>query len=102
MPAATTTPARDRPTRGPTAVERGLRHAHGFRVVGPEGDAGLVVGVRLSGQPPRALVLVVRDGDCMRLVSARRVAAVLTHEKKVLITAGAGMGHSPSGGLAPV
>jgi hypothetical protein len=64
------------------AIER----AHGFRVVGPEGESGVVVAVRLSGQPPRPLALVVRDADCMRLVSARRIADVLSDGQTLLVT----------------
>jgi transcription elongation factor GreA len=62
-----------------------LRATLGYRVVAPDGDLGVVAGVPLVGQPPRSLVLVVRDGVCMRFVSVLRVAEVLTEHRRVLL-----------------
>jgi hypothetical protein len=68
----------------PKASSTGLSEALGYRVEA-DGDVGVVVGVPLAGHPPRPLVLVVRDGDCMRFVSVRRVASVLRDERRVLL-----------------
>ena len=68
----------------PQASSTGLSEALGYRVEA-EGEVGVVIGVPLAGQPPRPLVLVVRDGDCVRFVSVRRVASVLRDKRRVLL-----------------
>jgi hypothetical protein len=75
-------------------LERRLRAALGYRVEGPDGDAGVLAGVPFSGRPPRPLVLVVRDGDCMRFVSVRSVRTVLSAERRVLLWPVSGGGRS--------
>ena len=62
-----------------------LRHALGYRVDTADGCVGALVGVPLSGEPLRPLVLIVRDGDCVRFVSVRRVAKVLSDERRILL-----------------
>ena len=58
------------------APDDAIRAAIGYRVVGPEGDLGAIVGVPEAGSPQRPLVLVVRYGSVMRFVPLRRVAGV--------------------------
>jgi hypothetical protein len=53
--------------------------------VDADGDAGILIGVPHSGQPPHPLVLVVRQGDRVRFVSLRRVADVSTEERRVFL-----------------
>jgi hypothetical protein len=65
--------------------EARLGHTVGYRVEAPEGYLGLVQRVPHAGRPPRPLVLVVSDGETVRLVSLRRVAAVLPHERRVVL-----------------
>jgi hypothetical protein len=77
-----------------TGLERRLRAALGYRVEGPDGDAGVLAGVPFSGRPRRPLVLIVRDRDCMRFVSVRRVRAVLSAERRVLLWPDGGGGRS--------
>jgi hypothetical protein len=62
------------------SAESRLAEAVGYRV---DGTAGVVVGVPMAGLPPRPLVLVVRDGDCVRFVSRRRVVAISSDERRV-------------------
>ena len=62
-----------------------LKHAVGYRVDAPEGHLGHVQGVPHAGQPPRPLVLVVSDGETVRFVSLRRVAAVLELEHRIVL-----------------
>jgi hypothetical protein len=71
--------------REPLVDEARLRRAVGYRVDGPEGYLGLVQGVPHAGQPPRPLVLVVSDGETVRFVTLRRVAAVLPHEGRIVL-----------------
>ena len=59
--------------------------AVGYRVDAPEGSLGLVQGVPHAGQPPRPLVLVVSDGETVRFVTLRRVAAVLPDERRIVL-----------------
>jgi hypothetical protein len=66
-------------------LEDRLRHAVGYRVDAPEGYLGLVQRVPHAGRPPRPLVLVVSDGEIVRFVALRRVAAVLTHERRIVL-----------------
>jgi hypothetical protein len=65
-------------------LESRLADARGYRVEA-DGDAGHVTGVALAGAPPRPVVLVVRDRDCVRFVSMRRVAAALSDERRVML-----------------
>jgi hypothetical protein len=62
-----------------------LRQAVGYRVDAPEGYLGRVEGVPHAGRPRRALVLVVSDGEIVRFVSLRRVAAVLPFERRIVL-----------------
>jgi hypothetical protein len=57
----------------------------GFEVLGPDGSLGVVEAVQLSGQPPLPLVLVVRSGNVMSLVSARRIRRVIRDESTVIV-----------------
>jgi len=57
----------------------------GYRVDGPEGYVGLVQGVPQAGRPLRPLVLVVSDGETVRFVSLRRVAAVMPFEHRIVL-----------------
>jgi hypothetical protein len=82
------------PTGATTGLHRRLRAALGYRVEGPDSDVGVLAGVPFSGRLPRPLVLVVRDGDCMRFVSVRRVRAVLSAERRVLLWPDGGGGRS--------
>jgi hypothetical protein len=79
------------------ALDDAIRGAIGYRVVGPDGDLGAVVGVPETGRPLRPLVLVVRDEHKMRFVSLQRVAAVLPTARLLLL--GPEMGPSPDGGV---
>lgn len=65
-------------------MEHRLAGSLGYRVEA-EGDAGIIFGVPLAGEPPRPLVLVVRNGDCVRFVSVRRVVEVLPDERRVVL-----------------
>jgi len=62
-----------------------LEDTVGYRVEGPEGYLGLVQGVPQAGRPLRPLVLVVSDGETVRFVSLRRVAAVLPFEHRIAL-----------------
>jgi hypothetical protein len=62
-----------------------LRQARGYRVDAPEGYLGFVWGVPEAGRPQRPLVLVVSDGETVRFVSLRRVAAVLPFERRIVL-----------------
>jgi hypothetical protein len=55
--------ANDATTTADAGRDGRLRAALGYRVEGPDGDAGVLVGAPFSGRPPRPLVLVVRDPD---------------------------------------
>ena len=66
------------------SAERRLAEAVGYRVEG-DSAAGVVVGVPVAGCPPRPLVLVVRDGDCVRFISLRRVRAISSDERRVVL-----------------
>lgn len=66
-------------------LEDRLGHAVGYRVDAPEGYLGLVQRVPHAGRPPRPLVLVVSDGETVRFVALRRVAAVLPHERRIVL-----------------
>jgi hypothetical protein len=66
------------------SAESRLAEAVGYRVEA-DGAAGVVVGVPVVGHPPRPLVLVVRDGDCVRFVSLRRVGAISSDERRVVL-----------------
>jgi hypothetical protein len=66
-------------------LEDRLRLAVGYRVDAPEGYLGLVQRVPHAGWPPRPLVLVVSDGETVRFVALRRVAAVLPHERRIVL-----------------
>jgi hypothetical protein len=66
-----------------------LGRAFGYRVAGA-GVAGVIAGVPQAGRPPRPLVLVVRDGNCARFVSIRRVADVSSHDRRVVLRPKAG------------
>jgi hypothetical protein len=66
------------------ALENRLAGARGYRVEA-EGETGTIVGVPLAGQPPQPLVLVVRNGDCVRFVSVRRVLEVIPDERLVVL-----------------
>ena len=57
----------------------------GFEVLGPDGSLGVVEAVQLSAQPPLPLVLVVRSGNVMSLVSARRIRRVVRDESIVIV-----------------
>jgi hypothetical protein len=69
---------------GPAPIDGRLGRPLGYRVAA-DGVAGVLAGVPHAGQPPRPLVLVIRDDDCVRFVSLRRVAAVLSDERRVLL-----------------
>ena len=86
--------ASDATTTADAGRDRRLRAALGYRVEGPDGDAGVLIGVPFSGRPPRLLVLVVRNGDCIRFVSLRRVRAVLSAERRILLWPDEGGGRS--------
>jgi hypothetical protein len=87
--------ARAKATNGAgTGLDGRLRAVLGYRVEGPDADASVLAGVPFSGRPPRPLVLVLRDGDCMRFVSVRRVRAVLSAERRVLLWPDGGGGRS--------
>jgi hypothetical protein len=66
-------------------LEDRLRHAVGYRVDAPEGYLGRVQSVPHAGRPARPLVLVVSDGETVRFVTLRRVAAVLPHERRIVL-----------------
>jgi hypothetical protein len=66
-------------------VEALLGDAVGYRVDAPEGYLGLVQKIPHAGRPPRPLVLVVSDGETVRFVTLRRVAAVLPHERRIVL-----------------
>jgi hypothetical protein len=68
-----------------TVVNTRLRQAVGYRVDAPEGHLGIVQGVPQAGRPTRPLVLVVSDGEMVRFVSLRRVAAVLPFERRIVL-----------------
>jgi hypothetical protein len=67
-----------------TVVDTRLRQAVGYRVDAPEGYLGIVQGVPQAGRPGRPLVLV-SDGETVRFVSLRRVAAVLPFERRIVL-----------------
>jgi hypothetical protein len=69
-------------------VDARLRQAVGYSVDAPEGHLGFVQGVPHAGRPQRPLVLVVSDGETVRLVSLRRVAAVLPFERRIVLWPG--------------
>jgi hypothetical protein len=71
-----------------------LRDALGYHVEAAARHVGVLVGVPLAGRPPRPLVLVVRDGDCMRFLSVRRVRDVSSAERRVLLLPEDGGGRS--------
>ena len=71
--------------REPLVETRLGRHAVGYRVDAPEGYLGLVQSVPEAGRPPRPLVLVVSDGETVRFVTLRRVAAVLPDEGRIVL-----------------
>jgi hypothetical protein len=75
----------DADTGSEPPLEARLSRALGYRVDAPEGYLGLVQGVPHAGRPPRPLVLVVSDGETVRFVSLRRVAAVLPHERRIVL-----------------
>lgn len=62
-----------------------LKHVVGYRVDAPEGDLGHVHGVPHAGQPPEPLVLIVSDGETVRFVSLRRIAAVVQAEHRIVL-----------------
>jgi hypothetical protein len=66
------------------SAESRLAEAVGYRVEG-DGADGVVVGVPVAGHPPRPLVLVVRDGYCVRFISVRRVVAISSDERRVVL-----------------
>jgi hypothetical protein len=66
-------------------LEDRLRLAVGYRVDAPEGYLGLVQRVPHAGWPSRPLVLVVSDGETVRFVALRRVAAVLPDERRIVL-----------------
>lgn len=66
-------------------VEARLARSVGYRVDAPEGCLGLVQTVPHAGRPPRPLVLVVSDGETVRFVSLRRVAAVSPDERRIVL-----------------
>lgn len=68
-----------------TVVDTRLRQAVGYRVDAPEGYLGMVQGVPQAGRPGRPLVLVVSDGETVRFVSLRRVAAVLPLKRRIVL-----------------
>jgi hypothetical protein len=68
-----------------SVLDARLSLALGYRVDAPEGRLGLVQGIPHVGRPPRPLVLVVSDGKTVRFVSLRRVAAVLPHERRIVL-----------------
>jgi hypothetical protein len=68
-----------------SVLDAHLKHAVGYRVDGPEGHLGLVQGVPHAGRPPQPLVLVVSNGETVRFVSLRRIAAVLQHERRIVL-----------------
>jgi hypothetical protein len=70
---------------GASQIAGQLRHALGYRVDTAAGCVGELVGVPFSGEPLRPIVLIVRDGECVRFVSVRRVAEVLSDERRVLL-----------------
>jgi hypothetical protein len=82
----------------PAALDEAIRGAIGYRVVGPDGDLGAVVGVPEAGRPPRPLVLVVRDEHTVHLVSLQRVVAVLPSVRVLLL--GPGTALPPDSGVA--
>jgi hypothetical protein len=94
-----TSPTTRRPGRKRILAEPGarqiagqLRRALGYRVETADGCVGALVGVPFSGEPPRPLVLIVRDGECVRFVSVRRVAEVLGDERRILLRPSGGGG----------
>jgi hypothetical protein len=68
-----------------SVLDAHLKHAVGYRVAAPEGHLGLVQGVPHAGRPPQALVLVVSNGETVRFVALRRVAAVLQLERRIVL-----------------
>jgi hypothetical protein len=68
-----------------SVLDAHLKHAVGYRVDAPEGHLGVVQGVPHAGRPPQPLVLVVTDGETVRFVSLRRVAAVLEREHRIVL-----------------
>jgi hypothetical protein len=68
-----------------SVLDAHLKHAVGYRVDAPEGHLGVVQGVPHAGRPPQPLVLVVSDGETVRFVSLRRIAAVLQHEHRIVL-----------------
>jgi hypothetical protein len=71
--------------RRESAADAHLKQSVGYRVDAPEGYLGLVQGVPHGGQPRRPLVLVVSNGEIVRFVSLRRVAAVLPLERRIVL-----------------
>src|SRR5689334_8002466 len=63
MPA---TPLRAGSAVDSAALDDAIRRAISYRVLGPEGDLGAVIGVPEAGRPPRPLVLVVRCGKTVQ------------------------------------
>jgi hypothetical protein len=68
-----------------SVLDAHLRDAVGYRVDAPEGHLGRIQGVPHAGRPSRPLVMVVSDGETVRFVSLRRVAAVLQFEHRVVL-----------------
>jgi hypothetical protein len=62
---------------GAAAIDDLVRGSVGYRVIGPDGDLGVVAGVPEAGLPPRPLVLVIRAGDTFRFLSLQRVERVV-------------------------
>lgn len=70
------------------ALDDAIRAAIGYRVTGPEGTLGTVVGVPEAGRPLRPLVIVVRDQETMRFVALQRVAAASPSARLLLLRRG--------------
>ena len=75
----------DSDARSEPPLDSRLGHAVGYRVDAPEGYLGLVQSVPHAGRPARPLVLVVSDGETVRFVTLRRVAAVLPDERRIVL-----------------
>jgi hypothetical protein len=67
------------------ALASGLGHVVGYRVDAPEGSLGFVQRVPHAGLPPRPLTLVVSDGETVRFVSLRRIAAVVQRDHRIVL-----------------